>query len=193
MRKRVTTSTMGAFAALVFAMMMTSTTAFTLVMMGVKRGKAGNLKRSLDDSNGKTAGVRGINKGRGQEITGVTLPQDQKIKGWAFGDDRTIASTQVDGKIYAVDGRCPRCGFDLFKGTLLNDEDVWGPDPCVACPTCAATYNMRTGKAGNEMKRTGLAGFVNGWAQTATLNNSAKDVTAYVITTDDGKVFCRER
>jgi len=189
------TSTMGAFATLAAMMMiMTSTSAFTLVMMGAKRGKAGNLKRSLDDSNGKTSGVQGMNKGRGQEITGVTLPREQKIKGWAFGEDRTIASTQVDGKYYAVDGRCPRCGFDLFKGTLLNDEDVWGPDPCVACPTCAATYNMRTGKAGNEMKRTGLAGFVNGWAQTATLTNSAKDATAYVISVDDGgKVFCRER
>ena len=47
-----------------------------------------------------------------------------KIKGWAFGDDKTIACANLAGKFYAVDGRCPRCSFDLYKGTLLVDKDV---------------------------------------------------------------------
>lgn len=47
-----------------------------------------------------------------------------KIKGWAFGDDKTIACANVDGTFYAVDGRCPRCAFDLYKGKLLTDRDV---------------------------------------------------------------------
>jgi len=168
--------------------------AFTLTMMGSRRGKGGNLRRSLDDSRG-TKGVKSINSGRGQEITGVTLPEKGKIRGWAFGEDRTICSANVGGKYYAVDGRCPRCGFDLYKGKLLVDEDVWGPDPCVACPTCATTYSLRTGKFGPEYKNTGLAGFVNTWAKTATVNSASQDVAAFIITRDEetGKVFCRER
>jgi nitrite reductase/ring-hydroxylating ferredoxin subunit len=101
----------------------------------------------------------------------------------------------VDGKYLAVDGRCPRCGFDLYKGKLLDDADVWGPEPHVACPTCAATYSLRTGKFGPEYKATGLAGFVNTWAKTATIGNASKNALAFVITRDEGtgKVYCRER
>jgi hypothetical protein len=52
---------------------------FNLVLMGARRGK-GDLKRSLDSSDkptkkGKDA-VKSLNRGRGQEITGVTLPAD---------------------------------------------------------------------------------------------------------------------
>jgi nitrite reductase/ring-hydroxylating ferredoxin subunit len=101
----------------------------------------------------------------------------------------------VDGKYLAVDGRCPRCGFDLFKGKLLDDAEVWGPEPHVSCPTCAATYSLKTGKFGPEYKATGLAGFVNTWAKTATIGNGSKNVLAFVITRDEetGKVYYRER
>lgn len=169
----------------------------TQLMMGSRRGKAGNLKRSLDDTSGanSAAGIKSINQGRGQEITGVSLPDNMKIKGWAFGEDQTIAAANVDGKYYALDGRCPRCAFDLFKGKLLVDKDVWGADPVVACPTCSTTYNFKTGKFGPEYKQTGLAGFVNTWAKTATINNASQDVSAFIITKDEqtGQVFCRER
>ena len=47
-----------------------------------------------------------------------------QIRGWAFGDDKTIACANVAGKFYAVDGRCPRCAFDLYKGKLLTDKEV---------------------------------------------------------------------
>lgn len=166
----------------------------TQLFMGSRRGKAGNLKRSLDDTSGvnSVAGIKSINQGRGQEITGVSLPENMKIKGWAFGEDQTIAAANVDGKYYAVDGRCPRCAFDLFKGKLLVDK---GADPVVACPTCSTTYNFKTGKFGPEYKQTGLAGFVNTWAKTATINNASQDVSAFIITKDEqtGQVFCKER
>ena len=167
-------------------------------MMGSRRGKAGNLKRSLDDTTAganSAAGIKSINKGRGQEITGVTLPENMKIRGWAFGEDRTIAAANVGGKYYAVDGRCPRCAFDLYKGKLLVDKEIWGADPVVACPTCSTTYNFKTGKFGPEYKQTGLAGFVNTWAKTATINNASQDVSAFIITKDEetGQVFCKER
>jgi len=167
--------------------------AFTLTMMGSRRGKGGNLKRSLDEKGRGSAS--GVNSGRGQEITGVTLPGQGKIRGWAFGEDRTIACANVDGEYLAVDGTCPRCGFDLFKGKLLTDADVWGPQPRVACPTCSTTYSLKTGKFGPEYKAKGLAGFVNTWALTATVDNASKDVPAFVITRDEetGQVFCRER
>ena len=77
------------------------------------------------------------------------------IRGWAFGEDRTIACANVDGNYYAVDGTCPRCAFDLFKGKLLTDTEVWGPDPTVACPTCGSTYSMKTGKNGPDYKAKG--------------------------------------
>ena len=117
------------------------------------------------------------------------------IRGWAFGNDRTVCAANVDGRFFAIDGACPRCAFDLYRGKLLVDEEVWGPEPRVACPTCGVTYGLKTGKAGPEYKNKGLAGFVNTWAKTATVSSEAKDATAFVITTDEdtGKVFCRER
>ena len=101
----------------------------------------------------------------------------------------------MGGKYLAVDGRCPRCGFDLYRGRLLDDADVWGPEPHVACPTCAATYSLRTGKSGPEYKATGLAGFVSTWAKTATIGSASKDALAFVVTREEGtgKVYCRER
>ena len=35
-----------------------------------------------------------------------------------------MACANVDGNFYAVDGRCPRCSFDLYRGTLLVDAEV---------------------------------------------------------------------
>ena len=118
-----------------------------------------------------------------------------KIRGWAFGEGRTVACANVGGEYLAVDGRCPRCGFDLYRGRLLDDADVWGPEPHVACPTCAATYSLRTGRFGPEYRATGLAGFVNTWAKTATIGNASKDALAFVVTREEGtgKVYCRER
>jgi nitrite reductase/ring-hydroxylating ferredoxin subunit len=172
------------------------TTAFTLTMMGTRRGQGGNLKRSLDDTKSSSSKkLRSGVGGRGQEITGVTLPEQGKIKGWAFGEGRTVACANVNGKYLAVDGECPRCGFDLYKGKILDDVDVWGVEPHVACPTCAATYSLQTGYFGPDYKATGLAGFVNTWAKTATIGNALKNVQAYVISKDEdtGKVFYRER
>jgi len=57
-----------------------ATNAFTLEMMGGRRGK-GNLKRSLEPSvvgdKGVAAknGAASLNGGLGQEITGVTMPE----------------------------------------------------------------------------------------------------------------------
>ena len=55
------------------------TASFTLTMMGARRGK-GNLKGRLEDnisskkSTKTQSGVSNLNQGKGQEITGVTLP-----------------------------------------------------------------------------------------------------------------------
>jgi len=52
---------------------------FNIVMMA-RRGK-GNLQRSLDDSGGSVGkkGVASLNQGKGQEITGVTLPEEVRF------------------------------------------------------------------------------------------------------------------
>jgi nitrite reductase/ring-hydroxylating ferredoxin subunit len=165
-----------------------------LVMMGQRRGK-GNLKQTLLSLGGKTTqAVGSLNKGRGQEITGVTLPAENSIKGWEFGERKRMACCNYHGRFYAIQGDCPRCGFDLWKGTLLTDADVWGADvPRLACPTCATTYSMRSGRHGPTLKRTGLQGFVGNLAKTATANEASRDAKVYIITRDeeDGKVYCR--
>ena len=53
---------------------------FHIVYMGARRGKGG-LKENLDGSSsskkgGKQQSAKSLNKGKGQEITGVTLPAD---------------------------------------------------------------------------------------------------------------------
>ena len=130
---------------------------------------------------------------KGQELKGVTLPAANKVKGWEFGDNKKMACFNVDDNYYAVDGICSRCGFDLWKGKVLSDVDVWGPDPVVACPTCSTTYNIKSGVPGPPMKKEGWFGFVNDLAQTATTKEAGKPVTAYAITVDeDDKIYIRE-
>jgi nitrite reductase/ring-hydroxylating ferredoxin subunit len=105
-----------------------------------------------------------------------------------------MVCANVDGKFYALEGQCPRCGFDLWKGDLIVDDPGFEDLPLVACPTCATTYALRNGKAGPPLKKKGLAGFVNNWAKVATVNESGKAAKSYILARDDdGKVYCRER
>jgi nitrite reductase/ring-hydroxylating ferredoxin subunit len=167
-----------------------------LVMMA-KRGK-GNLKRTLsgEDSVSKNRGnpTNSMNQGKGQEITGVTLPAEGTMKGWEFGEKVTMACSNVGGRFYAVQGDCPRCAFDLWKGDLIADDPAWDELPRVACPTCATTFSMVTGRYGPPLKRRGLAGFVGGLAKTATDGDMPKDAISFVITQEeDGRVYCRQK
>jgi nitrite reductase/ring-hydroxylating ferredoxin subunit len=166
---------------------------FTLVMMG--RKSTGNLKRVLSGESPSSSSKKKVNRAQAprQEITGVTLPAEGMVKGWEFGGNKRMSCANVGGKFYAVQGECPRCGFDLWKGDIVNDpafEDL----PRVACPTCSTTFGLRTGKYGPSIKRTGLAGFVSGLAKQATTGDKPKDCEAYEITLEeDGRVFCRKR
>lgn len=169
---------------------------FSFVLMA-KRGK-GNLKRVVEGADSvskkKSNSANSINQGKGQEITGVTLPAENMIKGWEFGDKVTMACANVNGVFHAVQGDCPRCGFDLWKGDLIADDPAWEELPRVACPTCATTYSMKTGRYGPQLKRTGLAGFVGNLAKTATQGDRPRDAKAFTITQDeDGRVYCRQR
>mmetsp|Transcript_32081 Transcript_32081/g.96142 ORF Transcript_32081/g.96142 Transcript_32081/m.96142 type:complete len:119 (-) Transcript_32081:557-913(-) len=92
------------------------TDAFSLVMMGSRRGK-GNLKRSLDPSTmgdkSRPMSVKSLNQGRGQEITGVTLP--------AEGEYHVISCTPICHHLNkALESFCVHCSFtdnpDLFLG-----------------------------------------------------------------------------
>jgi nitrite reductase/ring-hydroxylating ferredoxin subunit len=169
-------------------------------MMGSRRGKGG-LKKSLDPTSTgdkristKKSPMNALNGGKGQEITGVTLPADGTIKGWEFGEGFRMACANVNGKFYALQGDCPRCAFDLWKGDLIADDPAWEDCPRVACPTCATTFSFRTGKKGPALKRTGLAGIVGGLAKTATQLDEYKDAKAFIITRDeDGRVYAKER
>lgn len=170
---------------------------FTLVMMGARRGK-GNLKKGLSDSKSTSSKVSGLNQGRGQEITGVTLPTEGTVKGWEFGSQQQLACANVEGDFFVVQGTCPRCGFDLFKGDIVTDP-AFGDNPSdlprIACPTCSTTYSLRTGQHGPALKRTGLAGFVGGLAKTATANDAMADAKSFVLSIDEDseRVFLKER
>ena len=170
--------------------------AFSFLLMA-KRGK-GTLKRIMDGddtvSNKKGDSIGALNRGKGQEITGVTLPAEGMVKGWEFGDKVTMACANVGGRFYAVQGDCPRCGFDLWKGDLIANDPAWDELPRLACPTCATTYSMTTGRYGPPLKRTGLAGFVGNLAKTATQGDKPKNVQVFLITQDDeGRVYCRPK
>jgi nitrite reductase/ring-hydroxylating ferredoxin subunit len=166
---------------------------FSLVMMVRGKGK-GNLKRALSGESSSNKRDKGALPR--QEITGVTLPADGTMKGWEFGDQQRMACANVNGRFYALTNECPKCAFDLWKGDLIVDDPGFAESPglpCVACPTCATTYNLKNGVYGPPLKRTGLAGFVNGLAKTATTGDRPKDAEAYEITQDDaGKVYCRK-
>lgn len=171
---------------------------FSIVLMG--RGK-GNLKRVLRDerSRSKKRGngqdpTASMNDGKGQEITGVTLPSEGMIKGWEFGDNKVMVCANVNGQFYAVQGDCPRCAFDLWKGDLIQNDPGFEDLPRIACPTCATTYSLRSGLYGPPIKRTGLAGFVSGLAKTATANQERNcDVFQITVESETGRVYCRKR
>lgn len=153
------------------------------------------MKRSLADDEKSPKSIKSLNKGKGQEITGVTLPAPNTIRGWEFGEKRRMACANVGGQFFAIDGECPRCGFDLWKGDLIHDDPGWDDLPRVACPTCSSTFSFRTGKQGPPISRKGLRAFVGGLAKQATSSESEKSATVYQILRDedDGRVFCRER
>jgi nitrite reductase/ring-hydroxylating ferredoxin subunit len=114
------------------------------------------------------------------------------LKGWEFGEGVRMACCNYNGRFYAIQGDCPRCGFDLWKGDLITDEEAWEDCPRVACPTCSTTYSLRNGRHGPPIKRTGLQAFVGGLAKSATMDDASKDAKAFKITRDeDEKVFCR--
>jgi nitrite reductase/ring-hydroxylating ferredoxin subunit len=170
---------------------------FQLVMMGRRAVGKGNLKKSLSGesvSKKKGNSVNSLNQGKGQEITGVTLPADGAIKGWEFGEGQQMACANVDGTFYAIQGDCPRCAFDLWKGDLIANDPAWEELPRVACPTCSTTYSFVSGKCGPPIKRTGLAAFVGKLAKTATAAENLKNAEAFQITQDEeGRVYCLKK
>jgi nitrite reductase/ring-hydroxylating ferredoxin subunit len=182
---------------LALALTLTHVNSFSLVMMAARKGR-GNLKKSLQGesvSKKKNANpTNALNQGKGQEITGVTLPAEGAMKGWEFGDKVTMVCANVGGRFYAVQGDCPRCAFDLWKGDLIADDPAFENLPRVACPTCATTFSLASGKYGPQLKRTGLAGFVGGLTNTATAGDKPADAKAFQITLEeDGRVYCRDK
>jgi nitrite reductase/ring-hydroxylating ferredoxin subunit len=122
------------------------------------------------------------------------------MKGWELGTTTTtdknirVVCCNVKDQYYALQGECPRCGFDLWKGDLITDDsDVWDELPRVACPTCSTTYSMKTGQYGPPIKRTGLQNFVSNLAKTATSQEANKNAKTYSITIDkdDGNIYYR--
>ena len=51
--------------------------------------------------------------------------------------DRAVALFNVDGRMFAIEDSCVRCGLSLASGTLHGHD--------VACPGCGWRYDVRTG------------------------------------------------
>lgn len=181
----------------------------SLVMMGSRRStKRSDLKKKIfedeflpssrtESNTNNNSNLKSLNQGKGQEILGVTLPSvDKEIKGWVVGENnQKVACANVNGRYYAVQGECPRCAFDLYRGKVVDVGR--SNDPHVGCPTCGATFSLKTGKRGPVVTTndsTGfLTGFVNKLAKSATIANASKDAKAYVITVDSQKkIYCKE-
>lgn len=159
-----------------------------------KRKGGGGLRRTFLENDNETRDEYPKNIQRGQEITGVTLPANGKIKGWEFGQGVRMACVNLDETYYALEGQCPRCGFDLWRGDVIVNDEAFDDLPRLACPTCSTTYSLRTGKHGPPLKRTGLQEFVGKLAKTATEKDSYKDAKAFqIIKEDGGRVYCREK
>lgn len=115
-----------------------------------------------------------------------------ELKGWELADGSRLVCCLVDGDYFALQGECPRCAFDLWKGDLIASDDAWDDLPRVACPTCSTTFSMSSGMYGPPLKRSGLQAFVTGLAKSATSQEASKSAKAYKINVDkDGRIFCR--
>jgi nitrite reductase/ring-hydroxylating ferredoxin subunit len=158
---------------------------FHFVLMPPKGSQ--RIKSLADELNKEPANL-------GQEITGVTLPGEGQIKGWEFGDAVRVACANVDGSYFAVQGQCPRCAFDLWKGDLIENDPAWEDLPRLACPTCSTTYSLRSGRPGPPLKRNGVQAIVANLALTSTKSDAGKVAKAFLITRDAaGRVYCKER
>ncbi len=54
-------------------------------------------------------------------------------------ENRTLLLTNVGGRYYAIDNRCPHMGGSLFDGKLEGER--------ITCPRHHSTFDVRTGKA----------------------------------------------
>jgi hypothetical protein len=73
---------------------------FNILFMAVKK-KTGGRRSLLDKLHDESSSDK-----RGQEITGVTLPEPGRVRGWEFGNNVRVASANVNGTFYAVQGSC---------------------------------------------------------------------------------------
>ena len=77
---------------------------------------------------------------------------------------------------------------------MIADDKAFEDLPRLACPTCATTFGLSSGKRGPQLRRTGLQAFVGNLAKQATESDSKKDAKVFQITREeDGRVYCREK
>ncbi len=53
-------------------------------------------------------------------------------------ENQKVILTRIDGKVYAVENKCPHLGMPLAKGKVC--------DGAVTCPWHGASYNLKTGQ-----------------------------------------------
>jgi nitrite reductase/ring-hydroxylating ferredoxin subunit len=95
-----------------------------------------------------------------EQIGGSSEYPEGQLKSVSTGG-RTLLVSRVEGKLFAMDGRCSHMGFDLSRGRM--DEYL------VTCKLHGAQFDIRTGERLRNM--------------------SAHDLTVYPVMEENGKVF----
>jgi nitrite reductase/ring-hydroxylating ferredoxin subunit len=150
----------------------------SIAALGARR--KGSLDKLMEDAESEPSG---INSGFWTRVSGVSLPPEGAKKAWELeldGNKVTVAAFRIDSTLYALGNECPRCAFDLWRGTLIRGQPGSGSsrgqkgEPKISCPLCGTTYDLATGQAGEPMKRSGISGWVGGLTLGATSEADAK-------------------
>ena len=120
-------------------------------------------------------------------VTNVSLPTTPNtIKGWDLGTMK-VAVANVEGAYHSVTGICPRCSFEVYKGTLILTAE----EPMVACSLCQTRYNLINGKnCGIYKPPNKFTNWVGDLTRTATNDKSSSvGVDAFSIVVEDDNLY----
>jgi len=135
-----------------------------------------------------------LNKGLGLKISGVTLPtKETQIVGWILPTEpeQCIAAFyRGAGRYTGLQANCPRCGFNLYQGTLVTPFAAVGDfEPAISCPTCKTNYLLSNGNLAGKSKTNWVANL----ARSTTADKSQATAESWSIVVDEGEVYAKPR
>ncbi len=83
-------------------------------------------------------------------------------------EGKVIMITNIDGKYYALDNKCPHMGGSLYDGKFQDGK--------IICPRHGSAFDVKTGKS------------IKG-AKIAFVNIKVKDATTYAVKVEDTDIL----